>query len=111
MSAIGTGLDVNSIVTQLMTVESQPLVALAKKEASYQAKLSAFGSLSGALSSFQTALGNLSDINKFQKQTSSSSDVTIATGTASSNAAAGQYDVNVTQLAQRQSLAALGQSS
>ncbi|MEO7032008.1 MAG: flagellar filament capping protein FliD, partial [Herbaspirillum sp.] len=42
---------------------------------------------------------------------SSSSDVTIATGTASSNAAAGQYDVNVTQLAQRQSLAALGQSS
>lgn len=111
MSAIGTGLDVNSIVSQLMQVESQPLVALAKKEASYQAKLSAFGSLSGALSSFHTALGNLSDSNKFQKLASTSSDATIATGTASSNAAAGQYDVNVTQLAQRQSLAALGQSS
>ncbi|MDH5551856.1 MAG: hypothetical protein OEX82_00840, partial [Nitrosomonas sp.] len=41
---IGSGLDVNGIVSQLMAIESQPLTALATKEAKQQAQLSAFGS-------------------------------------------------------------------
>ena len=54
-AGIGSNLDVNSIVSQLMSVEQQPLTLLARKEASYQAKLSGFGTLKGALSQFQTA--------------------------------------------------------
>ena len=42
---IGSNLDINSIVSQLMAIEQQPLKKLATQEASYQAKLSAFGSL------------------------------------------------------------------
>ena len=41
---IGSGLDVKSIVSQLMTVEQQPLARLSQKEASYQTKLTAYGS-------------------------------------------------------------------
>ena len=40
---IGSGLDVNSIVKQLMTLENLPLVALDTKEAKLQTRLYAFG--------------------------------------------------------------------
>ena len=62
---IGSGLDVNNIVSQLMAIESQPLTTLATKEARQQAQLSAFGSLKGALSSFQNTVATLADPEKF----------------------------------------------
>lgn len=113
VSSTGTGsvLDINSIVSQLMQVESKPLMALAQKEASYQAKLSAFGGLSSALSSFQTTLNGLSDMSKFLQLTSTSSETTVASATTSGNAVAGSYNINVTQLAQQQSLASRGTAS
>jgi len=49
---IGSGLDVSSLVSQLMALERQPLVTLDTKEAKYQAQLTAYGSLKGALASF-----------------------------------------------------------
>ena len=59
-SAVGTSsLELNSIVSQLMTVERQPIAKLNAREASYQAKLSAYGSVKGAVSGFQTALQGL----------------------------------------------------
>ncbi len=106
-----SGIDVNSIVSQLMTVESQPLTLLNTEEASYQAKLSAYGSVKGALSNFQTTVSGLSDLSKFQAMNATSSDSTSVGATAAKNAAAGVYTVNVTQLAQAQTLAAVGQAS
>ncbi|MBK6631503.1 MAG: flagellar filament capping protein FliD [Betaproteobacteria bacterium] len=53
---LGSGLDVSSLVSQLMALERRPLTALATKEAKYQAQLSAYGSLKGALSSFKRPL-------------------------------------------------------
>lgn len=112
-SGIGsTNLDVSSIVAQLMAVEKRPLNVLNIKEASYQAKLSAFGSLKGALSSFQSVLSGLSNTTKFQALKATSSDSSIFTATASSIAVAGTYSLDaVTKLAQSQKLAASGQAS
>ena len=112
-SGIGsTNLDVSSIVAQLMAVEKRPLNVLNIKEASYQAKLSAFGSLKGALSSFQSILSGLSNTTKFQALKATSSDSSIFTATASSIAVAGTYSLDaVTKLAQSQKLAASGQAS
>jgi hypothetical protein len=56
---LGSNLDVNSIISQLMSLEQRPLTALSQKEASYQAKISALGSLQGSISALQTAAGNL----------------------------------------------------
>ena len=112
-SGIGsTNLDVSSIVAQLMAVEKRPLNVLNIKEASYQAKLSAFGSIKGALSSFQSILSGLSNTTKFQALKATSSDSSIFTATASSIAVAGTYSLDaVTKLAQSQKLAASGQAS
>jgi len=105
-----SGFDVNSIVAQLMTAEQQPITILATKEASYQAKLSAFGTISGAVSAFQTALNGLSSTS-FQANTVSSSDSTTVSASAFSTAVPGTYSLAVTSLAHSQSLVAAGQAS
>lgn len=111
-SGVGSSyLDVASLVSQLMTIEQRPLNALKAKEASYQAKLSAYGSIKGALSSFQSTLAGLSNIAKFQALKATSSDTGIFTASASSTAVAGVYSLDaVTKLAQSQKLAATGQA-
>lgn len=108
---IGSGLDVNGIVTKLMAVESQPLTALAAKEANFQAKLSAYGTLSGALSAFQSSVLGLNDPAKFQSLKASSSDSAVASASASSIAVAGSYALDISKIAQSQKLVAAGQAS
>jgi flagellar hook-associated protein 2 len=108
---IGSNLDVNSIVTQLMQVEQRPLTVLNSKEASYQAQLSAYGSLKGGLSAFQTAVRGLNDLSKFNAFKATSSDSAVASSSSSSIAAAGSHSLDVSQLAQSQKLVAAGQAS
>ena len=111
MATSATNLDINSIVSQLMTVERQPIAKLNVKEASYQAKLSAYGSVKGAVSSFQTAVQSLSSASNFQTLKATSSDTTIFSASAASTATAGTYSLEVTTLAQAQKLVAIGQTS
>lgn len=108
---IGSNLDVNGIVTKLMAVEQQPLLQLNKKQASYQAQISAYGSVTGALSSFQSALQALSSASSFQSVTATPTDSTILSASAGSTAAPGSYTLSVSKLAQAQSLLAAGQTS
>lgn len=105
------GLDVNGIVSQLMAAERQPLTRFASQEAGYQAKLSAYGSIKGGVSSFQTALQGLNNASKFQALTATSSDTAVVSATAASTAAPGQYALEITSLAQAQKLVAAGQTS
>jgi flagellar hook-associated protein 2 len=98
-AGLGSGLDINGIISTLMQVEAQPLTALQTKEASYQAKLSAFGSLKGALSSLQTAAQTLKNTTTFTGKSASVSDSTVLTTSASSTTAAGSYSISVTQIA------------
>ncbi|WP_300455294.1 flagellar filament capping protein FliD [Accumulibacter sp.] len=108
---LGSNLDVNSIVSQLMALEKRPLTELAKKEAGLQAKISALGSLQGAISALQTAAGNLvpasgtTATQKFSVFKSAVSDATIASASTSSSAVAGTYSLEVTQLAKQHSIA------
>jgi flagellar hook-associated protein 2 len=106
-----TNLDVNSIVSQLMTVERQPINKLNAQEASYQTRLSAYGSIKGAVANFQTAMQGLGSASKFTNLDAIPSDDTILSATASSIAVAGTYSLEVTSLAQAQNLVAAGQSS
>jgi flagellar hook-associated protein 2 len=101
---LGSGLDVNNIVGQLMEIERRPLSILDGKEARHQAQLSAFGSLKGALSSFQTNISALSDPANFTAVTANFSDDAVATASASSSAIAGNFSVEVQALAQAQKL-------
>lgn len=54
------------MASQLMALEGRKLSALQTQEASYQAKVSAFGQVKSAFSTFQSAVSSLSTMQQFQ---------------------------------------------
>lgn len=107
---IGSGLDLNGILTSLMQLEQQPLVAMQRKELSYQAKISAIGTLKGSLSALQSAANALTPAAgqtaaaKFTFLSSSSSDSSVATASTSTGASSATYKLEDVVLAQAQQL-------
>ncbi|QYF92037.1 flagellar filament capping protein FliD [Massilia sp. PAMC28688] len=110
-AGLGSNLPVDSIVSQLMSIEQRPLNALDKKVSTFQAKLSALGTLKGAMSTFQTAVKGLADMRKFMGMTAAMGDATVASASAGPGAAAGTYSLEISKLAQAQKLASSGQVS
>lgn len=105
---IGSGLDVNSIVSKLMAAEQRPLTLLSQRETGYQNKLGAFNALKGSLASFQGSMQSLSTAARFQPMTASAGDATILSASATSSASPGTFSISVDHLAQSQVLAAGG---
>lgn len=101
---LGSGLDINSIVSQLVALESRPLLALDSKEAGIQANISSMGLLKGSLSNLRDAISTLSDGSVFDKLSISSSDTDVFTATINDDAQAGSFDVKVNRLAQNHKL-------
>lgn len=104
-AGLGSGLDVNSIVTGLMNVERRPLTMVNAQKTTHESKLSAYGTLKSALSTFQSSLSALSTASKFNAQTVTSGNSAAVTGAANGNATTGDYAVAVSQLAKSQKLA------
>ena len=102
---VGSGLDLNNLLTSLMQAEQQPLVALQRKEASFQSRISALGSLKGSLSSLQTAAQGFipttgqTALNKYASFSATVADNTIASASASTGSVAGVYSLEVSALA------------
>jgi flagellar hook-associated protein 2 len=101
---IGSGLDLNALVNQLVAAERQPKEQrLNRREADIQARISAFGSIRGGLSALETVLGKLVALQ--QGRTASSSDSNRLEVSARPEATTGSYSIQVNQLATAQSLA------
>ncbi|GMQ88681.1 MAG: flagellar filament capping protein FliD [Gammaproteobacteria bacterium] len=104
---VGSGLDVGSIVDQLMAIERRPLNRLESSKQDLQVQLSAFGTLKSSLASFQTALSDLKTLNAFEVYTADSADETAFTATADSTAATGFTDIQVVNLAEAHKMGSL----
>jgi flagellar hook-associated protein 2 len=107
-AGIGSGLDVNSIVSSLMAIEQKPLTAVTTQKTAYQTQISAYGTMTSALSSFQTAVHALSTASSFNAQTVTSGSPSVFTATANGSSTIGNYAVTVSQLAASQKLASAG---
>jgi flagellar hook-associated protein 2 len=104
-------LDVQGLVSQLMTVAQQPLTQMQAQASTYNNQISDYGTLSSDLTSLQSSLSSLSSgqfINTYQ---ATSSNTDVLTATTSSSAQAGVYNVTVGNLATAQNLAYAGQAS
>jgi flagellar hook-associated protein 2 len=110
-SGIGSGLDVDGLVSKLMQAESAPLGNYAKKTAAVQSEIAAYGKLAGAIGTFQGALSSLSSVSTFRALGVTAGDTDVLTGSASGTAVPGNYKINVTQLASAQSLTTTGRAS
>ncbi len=105
-SGVGSGIDTNSLVSQLVAAERAPQERrLNRSQSQVDAQISAVGSLRGALSGLQSALSSVRTVSAFQGRKADVSDDSILTATAAASAANGRYNVEVRQLASAQRLA------
>jgi flagellar hook-associated protein 2 len=104
-AGIGSGLDVKSIITQLMAIEQQPKNQLVTAATKIQTQISEVGKVTSALSTLKDLSSKLSS-STFWNQTTASSSSTAVSVTSSSTALAANYSVEVQQLASSQSLMA-----
>ncbi|EPZ15428.1 hypothetical protein M622_15965 [Thauera terpenica 58Eu] len=110
VGGLGSGIDVSGIVSQLMEIERQPLKALDTKEASVQARISAFGSIKSSLSTLQNAIAGLklpaggNALDFYSTYSGTLSDDGVASVTATDGTVPGKYSLEVTQLAKENRL-------
>ncbi len=108
-AAGGSVIDVSSLVSQLVAATRAPQDALISNQTqAVTTQISAIGTLKGALSAFQSALGAIDTPSSFAAMTANTSDSTIFSASAGSGAVAGTYPVTVSQLAQGQQLVSKG---
>jgi flagellar hook-associated protein 2 len=101
---IGSGLNVSSIISQLMAIEQQPLTNLQTQQATDQSQISAYGQVQSALASLQTAVQALSTPASFNVYTGTSSNSNVVSATADSTATPASYQIQTSQLAQQQTI-------
>lgn len=102
---IGSGLDINGLVTQLVAVERAPAQAqIDSQRSSALSRISALGNLNSALDGVQTAFAALSSGSAFNRRTATSGDTAVVAASAGSSAVPGRYAVEVGALASSQKL-------
>lgn len=101
---IGSGLDVKSIVTQLVALEKQPLKSLQVKATNFQSQVSAFAQIQSEFSALSDVAKRISAAGAWSARTASSSNTAAATISATSTTAATSFRLDVDVLAQAQSV-------
>lgn len=102
---IGSGLDVQSIVSQLVALEKAPLTQLKTQATSFQTKLSLYGTIKSQVAAFGDAATKLSTAAGWNAVTATSSNNAAVGVTAAAGAVATSLTMEVQQLAKAQSVA------
>jgi flagellar hook-associated protein 2 len=102
-AGIGSGLDVNSIVSQLVALERRPLEQLGRAQSKVQTQISSFGRLQSALSKLKDASGKLASSEPWTTRTAAVGDADVFDARVTGAGASARYTVKPTQLALAQS--------
>jgi flagellar hook-associated protein 2 len=104
-SPISVGpIDVNTLVSELIRADSQPMNQLQQRESGVQSQLSAYGQIQSALSSLQSAATALTVGSAFSAEQATVSGNGVG-ASVNGTPATGSYSITVSQLAQAQSAA------
>ncbi len=110
-AGVGSGLDVQGIVSQLVAIEKQPLKQLQTKASTFQTQLSLYGKIKSQASALGDAATLLAGASGWNGQKANSSNATAVGVTAGTTASATAFSVDVQQLARAQSSASVGVAS
>lgn len=104
---VGSGLDLNSLVQQLVAAERAPAEGrLNRLESRFESQISALGKIKSSLGTLEEALAKLTGVE--DARSVQLSDDTAFTATATAAADVGRYNIEVFELARAQSLASIG---
>jgi flagellar hook-associated protein 2 len=102
-TGIGSGLDVEGIITKLVALEKQPLTSLQLKATIIQTKISDYSQIKSLVSTLTDTASKLSLDSGWNTVAVSSSNSAAVTATVSGIASATSFSVGVQQLAKAQS--------
>ena len=97
VSGLISGMDTQSIVDKLVSLEGQSLTRLQKQQSAFRSQVSTLGDLSSKLAALKTAASDLSTNGVLGLKATSTNDAFAVTP--GSNAVAGSYDIAVETLA------------
>ncbi|MBH25436.1 MAG: hypothetical protein CMH57_13515 [Myxococcales bacterium] len=97
-----SGIDTQSIVSQLVSIERNSVRNLELKRAQAEQAQSAFNTLSSRLEKLRTAVKSMQDIDSFGKLSVGSSDESVLTASSSGTATPGTFSIEVQSVAKAQ---------
>jgi len=102
-SGVGSGLDVNGLVTKLVAASKAPQQSqIDQQKITAQTQISALGQVTAALTALQSSFSSLTDGSAFNVRQVSSSAITVLSAASSGTPVMGSYGINVSQLATAQ---------
>ncbi|OCL27635.1 hypothetical protein U472_03540 [Orenia metallireducens] len=99
-----SGLDTDSIISQLMYIEEQPLRSLQQKQVDIGKQITAWQKINTTLDTFKRKAEDLESVFSEMSVSTSDDDKKYLSATAESNAISGSYEVEVTSLAKKHTL-------
>ena len=105
-AGVGSGLDLESIISATLSAENTPkLAAFAEKEENLQVELSSLGEVKSAMSKLQDTIEKLADIDNFNQRIANikqptSDDGDLISVTTTSKITPGDFNIEVVELAQ-----------
>lgn len=103
---IGSGVDMNTMVSQLVALERAPLQQLTSAATKLQTQVSSFGRIQSLFGTLQDAANKLTGTSLWQQGVATSSDDSAVAASGGAGVAAGSYSVLVSRLAGSQTVAA-----
>lgn len=110
-TGLASGIDSQSIVSQLMQIEALPLQRMQQQQALLTQRQSLLAQFKSILVGFNSSASALNTAASFNPIKASSSDTEVANVTASSSAVAGTYNLEVSKLATTNKISSTAQSS
>src|SRR3989440_193425 len=110
-SGLGSGIDTDSIIKQLIALGQRPIDQVKTREQQVKQQQTAINQVAASVAALQAAAAALDTPSGFALTTADSSDATVATVSANSGAQVGSHTLQVTQLAQAHRIGAAAQPS
>jgi len=110
-SGLASGLDTDTIIKQLMSIERRPVDRMQAKVTAYQNALTMYDNISSKLETFESAATNLDASWEFKVKQATSSDEDVLTATTTYAADIANHTIQVQQLARAESEVSQGYAS
>jgi flagellar hook-associated protein 2 len=104
-SGLGSGIDTESIIKQLIQVQQRPIQLLQQRQSNIRQQQVALAQFNAAVSGLKAAATTLDSSSTYEAVTTSVSDSSVATATVGAGAQAGSYTLKVNQLAKSHRIA------
>lgn len=99
ISGLGSGIDWQSTIDQLMAIEKRPLQMKQERKQKLEGKNSAWDAINGKVTALQNTLLSMDTMKELMIKSATSTDSEIITAKADENATTGSYSIDVKQLA------------